>query len=85
MLFYDSNWLINFLLIVYLKIDSNKRNFVLGLGNKEKYDEVWTRQQENFDSLLAQLNGTDKNDQVEDTINIPSLEDKSKMSKARVQ
>ncbi|CAH1404878.1 unnamed protein product [Nezara viridula] len=60
------------------------KNDTKGLGNKEKYDEVWTRQQENFDSLLAQLNGVDKNDQVEDTTNIPSLEDKSRMSKARV-
>ncbi|XP_014292454.1 PIN2/TERF1-interacting telomerase inhibitor 1 isoform X2 [Halyomorpha halys] len=60
------------------------KNDTKGLGNKEKYDEVWTRQQENFDSLLAQLNGTDKNDQVEDSTDIPSLEDKSKMSRARV-
>lgn len=59
------------------------KNDTKGLGNKEN-DEVWTRQQENFDSLLAQLNGSDKNDQVEDEVNIPSLEDKSKMSKARV-
>ena len=59
--------------------------FFLGFGNKEKYGESWTQQQQNFDKLLADLNGGERKDINEESINITSLENRSKKSKARVQ
>uniref|UniRef100_A0A146MD48 PIN2/TERF1-interacting telomerase inhibitor 1 n=1 Tax=Lygus hesperus TaxID=30085 RepID=A0A146MD48_LYGHE len=54
---------------------------VRGLGaSRKKEQEYWLQQQESFQSLLQSLNGG--NDQ---NVEVKSLEERSKTSKARVQ